>query len=272
MKKSLLSYFLLVIISVSGQAKCPKCGHGVQGTASDQSVTPLEHLDQGVAESGLSDGVYLGLTLGASYDVSKARVNIDDAVHAEVSSFSSKSKDVSFIAGGTFGYQRVFKETFMALEIGYMGPKQTVKKAGTAPVLAAGAPPARFQTHYCQDYSLFLVQKFGWLLAPRIGVYIKAGPVLGQFTLKTKILDHPHVSAVPVVNGNWVTYKKKSLGLELGFGVIQDLGDGWRVGIDLTHRRFQKISHDFEPAIDQLTEFKIAPKETLALVTVSYAF
>ncbi len=273
MKKSHISYFLLTLFVLSSglQAQCPKCGHELSKEA-PAAVTPLESLDIASSDSnGLTDGVYVGATLGVNMDVSKQQFQFN--YDGNIYEFRAKSKAFSFLFGGNFGYLRVFKDTFMGIEVGYLGPQTAVKQTGQ--VAYDVGDTAHFHTKHHQDFSVHLVQKFGWLLSARTGVYVKAGPVFTQFTFKGKITGHPRAPGggpPPVVTGAWVSHQEKRLGVDLGIGVLHDLGEGWMMAFDCSHRRFQKIKYDFEPGIGSFTEIKLTPKQTMAMLTFAYTF
>jgi opacity protein-like surface antigen len=223
----------------------------------------------------LVDGVYVGASLGMSYDMAKQKVTIDNNGLWEPNLFSKKNNSFSPFLQGSFGYQRVFKNVFMALEIGWSGFQKRIRRNGTSINTNPFAPNPviQYSTQYRQDYTLFLIQKIGWKLRPQTGVYLKAGPIVGQFTTKLKVINHPGAGAGdPILAGDWVSHRKKLPGVELGAGVLHKVTEDWQIGFDVAHRRFQKIKHNFEPPGGSWTEMSVAPKETMALVTISRVF
>jgi len=267
--KILTSVFALSAHLVA--AECPKCGHeGVKemNATNESSVY--------ISKEGLTDGFYVGLSGGLMRDMGKEDLLVHDNTFDPQMNATQKLKKTSLIGGASGGYMRVFPNTFMALEVEVTGP-QHWSKDNTVGQFVPGSHGGVLQTsspvtmRYRQDFAVALIQKFGWRFTPSTAAYLRAGPVMGQFSWNGRIAVHPgNGGGIRIADNALLKRRKKVLGLDLGVGVVHQFADSWMGSVYLSHRRFQKIKYDFEPGGAEATKIKINPKQTRLMMTVSY--
>ena len=264
--KILTSVFALSAHLVASE--CPKCGHeGVKEMNANNESSVY------VSKDGLTDGFYVGLSGGLMRDMGKEDLSVYDGNGNSQMNAARKLKKTSLIGGASGGYMRVFPNTFMALEVEATGPQHWSKKNTQAEITNGGGFPQRTATNvttrYRQDFAVALIQKFGWCFTPSTAAYLRAGPVMGQFSWNGRIVLHPGGGIGRIADNQLLKRRKKLLGVDFGVGVVHQFADSWMGSVDLSHRRFQKIKYDFEPAGED-TIVKINPKQTRLMMTVSY--
>jgi hypothetical protein len=264
--KILTSVFALSAHLVA--AECPKCGH--------EGVTEMNANNESsvyVSKDGLTDGFYVGLTGGLIRDMGKESLTVTDNNGDSQMDVMRKLKKTTPVGGIVAGYMRVFPNTFMSLEVEMTGPQTWSKKNTQATLTNAPLAPnvTNVYTQYRQDFAVALIQKFGWRFTPATAAYLRAGPVFAQFSSHSRITDHPGGGVRPrPLDNELLKRREKVLGVDVGFGFVHQFSEDWMGSIDLSHRRFQKIKHDLEPAPGVGTIVKIKPKQTRLMMSVSY--
>ena len=252
-------------VAMAGASECT-CG-AMKNVADQKSNTVY------TSTEGLTDGFYVGLTGGVIRDSGKENLEVTDNNGDPQMDVTRKLKKTTPVGGIVAGYMRVFPNTFMSLEVEMTGPQTWSEKNTEATLINAPLAPntTNVYTKYRQDFAVALIQKFGWRFAPATAAYLRAGPVFAQFSSHSRITDHPGGGIRPrPLDNELLKRHEKVLGVDVGVGFVHQFSEDWMGSIDLSHRRFQKIKHDFEPATGVGTTIKIKPKQTRLMISVSY--
>lgn len=249
-------------LAMAGASECT-CG-AMKNVADQKSNTVY------TSTEGLTDGFYLGLTGGLIRDSGKENLSVVENNGVVNMDATRKLEKTTPVGGIVAGYMRVFPNTFMSLEVEMTGPQTWSKKNSRVNVVnGAVANETDVQTKYRQDFAVALIQKFGWRFAPATAAYLRAGPVFAQFSSHSRIANHPRGGVPGSLDNQLLKRREKVLGVDVGVGFVHQFSEDWMGSIDLSHRRFQNIKHDFEDDRGEDTIIKIKPKQTRLMLTVS---